>query len=137
MPHNLNRRPDYPLETQRIKSRKRIPFKCIFRGILRWMPLWVPIVFLIGLLTPQFMDDYRLGCSHTLTTAHVKRVYKGTGRNRAKMVEYYFCVGNEWYQGRTSPPDSIWDNLQPHDPFEIVYETDNPSNSNWAGYYKE
>ena len=34
-------------------------------------------------------------------------------------------------------PDSIWDNIQPGDPFEIVYEKGNPSNSNWVGYYKE
>ena len=54
-----------------------------------------------------------------------------------KCVSYYFCVGNEWYDGSTSPPDSVWDKLQQHDPFEIVYEKGNPKNSNWAGYFKK
>lgn len=113
------------------------PLKRIFRGILLWMPLWVPIVFMVCYITPHFMDDYRLSHNCTQTTAHVKRVYIGTGRNRAKMVEYYFYVGNDWYDGHTSPPDSVWDNLKPHDPFEIVYETGHPDNNNWAGYYKD
>ena len=49
----------------------------------------------------------------------------------------YYCVDNEWYDGHTSPSDSIWDKLKHGDAFEIAYEKGNPSNSNWVGYYNK
>ena len=71
------------------------------------------------------------------TTAYIKELYKSGKDHNIKCVSYTYCIDGEWYNGHTSPPDSIWDNIQPGDPFEIVYEKGNPANSNWVGYYKE
>lgn len=106
----------------------------------RWQ--WVLIAVLLAapllcLLVPDIVNDCRLHRNHIETTAYVKELYKSGKSHNIKCVSYTYCVDNEWYIGHTSPPDSIWDNIQPYDPFEIVYEKDNPSNSNWAGYYKK
>ena len=79
----------------------------------------------------------RLHRSNIETTAYIKELYKSAKGHNIKCVSYTYCVDNVWYNGHTSPPDSIWDNIQPGDPFEIVYEKGNPSNSNWVGYYKK
>ena len=70
----------------------------------------------------------RLHRSNIETTAYIKELYKSGKGHNIKCVAYTYCVDNVWYIGHTSPPDSIWDNIQPGNPFEIVYEKGNPAN---------
>ena len=93
---------------------------------------------MLCILVPVIVDDCRLHHNNSETaTAYIKELYKSGKSYNIKCVSYTFCVDNEWYNGHTSPPDSIWDKIQPGDPFEIVYEKGNPTNSNWVGYYKK
>lgn len=113
--------------------------KKIGHNVLLWMWkhlwLWILLALLLFTFAPTIISDWRLKRNHIETTAHVRYLYKSGKSHNIKCVAYYYCVDNEWYDGHTSPPDSIWDNIQPYDLFEIVYEKGNPSNSNWAGYY--
>lgn len=95
------------------------------------------MAFLLWHLIPDIADHYRLKHNYVATTARVENKYTGGLRKNLKMVKYYFYVSDSLYYGHTSPPKSMWDQLQPHDQFDIVYEKDNPNNSNWAGYYKD
>ena len=138
MPHNINRKPVYPDLSKQSKRKPRVNFKKIGKGILKWTPLWIPMAIGLWLLIPDIVDDYRLKHNYVETTARVERKYKKDGlRKNIKMVKYYFYVGDSLYYGHTSPPNSMWDQLQPHVQFDIVYEKDNPNNSGWAGYYKD
>ena len=83
------------------------------------------------------ISDCRLHRNNVETTAHVKELYKSGKGHNIKCVSHAYCVNNEWYNGHTSPPDSIWDNIQIGDPFEIIYEKDNPANNNWGGTLQE
>ena len=132
MAHNKDRRHAYPMKDEDDKQQKK--------HSTSWQ--WVLIVVLLAapllrLLIPDILNDYRLHRNNIETTAHVKELYKSGRGHNIKCVSYTYCVDNEWFNGHTSPPDSIWDNLRPNDPFEIVYEKGNPSNSNWSGYYKK
>ncbi len=138
MPHNVNRKPVYPDRGKQSKRKPRVNFKKIGIGILKWTPLWIPMAFLLWLLIPDVVDDYRLKHNGIGTTAHVEKTYLVTGgRSVTRMVKYYFYVGDSLYYGHTSLSKSEWEQLQPHVQFDIVYEKGNPDNSNWAGYYKE
>lgn len=137
MPHNVNRKPVYPDRSKQSKRKPRVDFKKIGKGILRWTPLWIPMAIWLWFLIPDIVDDYRLKHNYVETTARVERKYKDGLRKNIKMVKYYFYVGDSLYYGHTSPPNSMWDQLQPHVQFDIVYEKGNPNNSNWAGYYKD
>ncbi len=137
MPHNVNRKPVYPDRSKQLKRKPRVDFKKIGKGVLRWTPLWIPMAIWLWLLIPDFVDDYRLKHNYVETTARVERKYKGGWRSNLKMVKYYFYVGDSLYYGYKSPSDSVWDQLQPHSPIDIVYEKGNPNNSGWAGYYKD
>lgn len=136
MPHNVNRKPVYPDQNRLSERKPRTDFRKIGKGVLRWAPLWIPLAILLWRLIPDIVDDYRLKHNNVATTARVESKYKGGKRYNIKMVKYYFNVGDTLYYGHTSPPDSLWKCLQPHDQFDIVYEKGNPDNSNWAGYYK-
>ena len=135
MPHNIDRKPVYP-EQGKPRKRTVVSLKKTAKGILNWAPLWVPLALLLWLLIPRFAVDSRLNRNGIATTARVDKTYIATGRGKNKMVKYYFYVGDSLYYGSTSPPDSVWECLLPHVPFEIVYEKGNPNNSNWAGYIK-
>lgn len=137
MPHNVNRKPVYPDRSKRLKRKPRVDFKKIGKGVLKWTPLWIPMAIWLWLLIPDIVDDYRLKHNYVETTARVERKYKGGLRKNLKMVKYYFNVGDSLYYGQTSLSKSEWEQLQPHVQFYIVYEKDNPNNSNWAGYYKD
>jgi hypothetical protein len=137
MPHNVNRKPVYLDRSKQSNRNPRVNFKKIGIGILKWTPLWIPMAFLMWHLIPDIVDHYRLKHNYVATTALVESKYKGGLRKNLKMVKYYFYVSDSLYYGHTSPPKSMWDQLQPHDQFDIVYEKDNPNNSNWAGYYKD
>lgn len=103
-----------------------------------WILFWILISTpLLIMLVPKIIKDSRLHSNYVETTAHVKRLYKSGKGHNIKCVSYSYCVNDQWYDGHTSPPDSIWDKLHTGSPFEIVYEMDDPSNSNWAGYYKK
>ena len=133
MGHNKDRRPVYPMESEKGKQQKqhRNWWKWVLFGVLLATPL-------LCLLVPDIVNDCRLRHNNAeTTTAYIKELYKSGKSYNIKCVSYTFCVDNEWYSGHTSPPDSIWDNIQPGDPFEIVYEKNNPANSNWVGYYKK
>lgn len=138
MPHNVNRKPVYPDRSKQLKQKPRVDFKKIGKGILRWTPLWIPMAIGMWFLIPDIVDDYRLKHNYVETTARIQKTYLVTGgRSVTRMVKYYFYVGDSLHYGHTSPPDSVWDQLQPHVQFDIVYEKGNPNNSNWAGYYKD
>ena len=131
MGHNINRRPVYPKEDGKSKRLNKHQVRWKWGRIL-----FCVLVFAIPLsvIAHRLIKSWRLRHSHIETTAYVSKLYKSSNYG-IKCVSYYYCIENEWYEDHTSPPDSIWDNLQPGDPFEIVYEKGNPSNSNWAGYY--
>ena len=137
MPHNVNRKPVYPNRSKHSKQKSKVDFKKIGKGILKWTPLWIPMVFLLWYLIPDIVDNYRLKHNYVEATARVESKYKGGLRHNLKMVKYHFYVGDSLYYGHTSPPKSVWEQLQPHEQFDIVYEKGNPNNSNWAGYYKD
>ncbi len=137
MPHNVKRNPVYQDRSKQSNRNPRVNFKKIGIGILKWTPLWIPMAFLMWHLIPGIVDGYRLKHNYVATTALVEGKYKGGLRKNLKMVKYYFYVSDSLYYGHTSPPKSMWDQLQSHDQFDIVYEKDNPNNSNWAGYYKD
>ena len=138
MPHNVNRKPVYPDRNKPPKRKPQVNFKKIGIGILKWTPLWIPMAIGLWFLIPDIIDNNRLKHNGIKTAARVEKTYLVTGgRSVSRMVKYYFYVGDSLYYGHTSPPDSVWDQLQPHEQFDIVYEKDNPNNSNWAGYYKD
>ena len=132
MAHNRDRHPVYPTEKGIVKQPKK-------QGKWwKWALFWVVLATpMLCLLVPDIVDDCRLHRSNIKTTAYIKELYKSGKGHNIKCVSYTYCINGEWYNGHTSPPDSIWDNIQPGDPFEIVYEKGNPSNSNWVGYYKK
>jgi len=105
----------------------------------KWVLFWILVLTpLLCIFVPKIIDDCRLHHNdYVETTARVKSLYKKGKSYNIKCVSYRYCVDNEWYEGHTSPPDSIWDKLRQGSPIEIVYEKGNPSNSNWAGYYKK
>ena len=138
MPHNINRKPVYPEQGKPNERKAKSKIKKIGKGILNWSPLWIPIALFVWLVVANFVDRHCLNNNGIRTTAHVEKTYCITSRGGThKMVRYYFYVGDSLYYGRTSPPDSVWNRLLPHVPFEIIYEKSNPNNSNWAGYYKD
>lgn len=135
MSHNVDRQTVYPDKRERPKQ-PRMRWKKILRGTLNWAPLWIPIVFLLWVIWPHIKDDCRLKHNSVKTTARVARTYKHDGKNVQYMVAYYYYVNDTLYEGSTSVRKSYWQELKPHDQFEIVYEKGHPANSNWAGYYK-
>lgn len=132
MAHNKDRRPTYPTEGKETKQQDKQDKR--WKLVLYLILMLIPLLYI---LVPDIIDDCRMHHNYVETTAHVKTLYKSGRSYNIKCVSYYYCIDNKWYDGHTSPPDSIWDNLQPGSPFEIVYEKRNPSNSNWAGYYKK
>ena len=137
MPHNVNRKPVYPDRSKQSKRKPRVDFKKIGKGILRWAPIWIPMAIWLWFLIPDIIDDSHLKHNGIRTTARVEKTYLVGGRSVSRMVKYYFYVGDSLYYGHTSLSKSEWEQLQPHVQFDIVYEKDNPNNSNWAGYYKD
>lgn len=132
MSRNTNRKPNYPTEVKNGEQQKKN--SNWWKVMLYWILVATPLLYII---VTSIVRDCRLHHGNIETTAYIKELYKTGKSYNVKCVSYTYCVDNEWYEGHTSPPDSIWDNIRPGDPFEIVYAKGNPSYSNWAGYYKK
>ena len=134
MSHNINRRPNYPKEGEKNKPQDKRNKRLLWRHVLYGIIVLTP---LLCIFTPKIIKDRRLNRNHVETSARITDLYKSGRGQRIKCVSYSFCVDSVWYEGNTSPSDSIWDNTHIGAPFEIVYERGNPSNNNWAEYYKK
>ena len=136
MSHNVDRKPVYPEKIkQSSPPQKRL--KKFGKGILNWAPLWIPVALLLWILVPDMVKDSHMRHNKVQTTGRVLETYHKAGRGGPiYYVKYYFYVGDSLFEGTTSLRKSKWEQLKPHIPFEVVYEKNNPANSNWAGYYK-
>lgn len=138
MSRNVNRKPSYPTKVRKDNPQARAKRKRVVRGILRWAPLWIPLLVVLWFLIPARVRFHRIEHNSIKTTAHVKETYTVSGVRKCDYyVSYYFYVDDSVYLGKASLKKSVWEQLAPHDPIEIAYEKGNPSNSNWAGYHKD
>ncbi len=79
MPHNVNRKPVYPDRSKPPKRKPRVNFKKIGIGILKWTPLWIPMVIWLWFLIPDIVDNNRLKHNGIRTAARVEKTYLVTG----------------------------------------------------------
>ena len=138
MSHNVNRKPNYPTKGKKDNLQAKAKRKKIGCGILRWSPVWIPLLFVLWFLIPARVRFHHIDHEPVKITAHVKEKYTASGYHKCDyLVSYYFYVGDSVYHGKASLKKSLWEQLAPHDPIEIAYEKGTPSNNGWAGYHKD